>query len=89
MDLPKDRNGSAVSIGSRVRLLSLSGEWLENLPTNEKEDVLSMVGEVFEIEEIDAHGRPWVSRYWSGEQEGRCHSHSISLDSDEMELVDG
>ena len=75
-------------VGSRVRLLSLSGNWLEELPHEEKQDVLSMIGEVFEVEEIDEYGHPWVRKSWPNETEGKCHSHSIALEPQEMELVD-
>ena len=85
---PLDKVGKPVCVGARVRLLSLSGNWLEDLPDEEKQDVLSMVGEVFEIEEIDEYGHPWVRKSWPNEMEGKCHSHSIALESHEMELVD-
>ena len=84
----RDRAGNIVSVGTRVRLLSLSGQWLEELPTEEKQDVLSMIGEVFEVEEIDEYGHPWVRKSWPNEDEGKCHSHSIALEPHEMELVD-
>jgi hypothetical protein len=61
---------------------------LNELPPDEKQDVLSMIGEVFEVEEIDEHGYPWVRKSWPNEAEGTCHSHSIALESLEMELVD-
>lgn len=86
--LPKDKAGNTVRIGTRVRLLSLSGQWLEELPPEEKQDVLSMIGEIFEVEEIDEYGHPWIRKSWSNEAEGKCHSHSIALESHEMELVD-
>jgi len=41
--------------------------------------VRSMLGEVFEIYEIDEWGGAWV----------QYQSHSLSLESDEMELVEG
>ena len=84
----RDRTGNIVSVGTRVRLLSLSGQWLEELPAEEKQDVLSMIGEVFEVEEIDEYGHPWVRKSWPNEDEGKCHSHSIALEPHEMELVD-
>jgi hypothetical protein len=87
--LPRDRNGRPVTLGARVRLLSLSGGWLNELPADEKEDVLSMIGEVFEVEEIDEHGHPWVRKSWPNEKAGTCRSHSIALEPHEMELVDG
>ena len=51
--LPKDMHGYTVEVGTPVRLLSLSGQWLEELPTEEKNDVISMIGQIFEVEEID------------------------------------
>jgi hypothetical protein len=84
---PRDRNGNLVRVGARVRLLSLSGDWLDKLPAEEKPDVLSMIGEVFEIEEIDEYGHPWVRKTWPNEEEGTCQSHSIALESREMELI--
>ena len=86
---PTDRNGNSVSVGTRVRLLSLSGQWLSNLPADEKQRVLSMIGEVFEVEEIDEYGYPWVRKSWPNETQDRCQSHSIALKAHEMELVVG
>jgi hypothetical protein len=84
---PKDKNGSVVRVGARVRLLGLSGNWLEELPSDEKSAVLSMVGEVFEVEEIDEYGSPWVCKSWPAPKQDQCRSHSIALASHEMELV--
>lgn len=84
---PQDRNGRPVGVGARVRLVGLSGKWLEELPPEEKRDVLSMIGEVFVVEEIDEYGHPWVRKSWPDEDAGRCHSHSIALEPQEMELV--
>jgi hypothetical protein len=83
-----DKNGRPVAVGSKVRLLCLSGNWLDELPVNEKLDVLSMIGKVFEVEEIDEYGHPWVRKSWSNDEEGTCSSHSIALDPHEMELVE-
>lgn len=85
---PHDCNGRVVSVGARVRLIGLSGRWLEELPPDERRDVLSMIDEVFVVEEIDEHGYPWIRKSWPNEEEGKCHSHSIALESKEMELVD-
>jgi hypothetical protein len=88
MEYPTDKDGREVQVGSKVKLLSLSGEWFEELPADEKSDVSSMIGEVFEIEEIDEYGKPWIRRSWPNEKEGKCHSHSIALESHEMLLMD-
>jgi hypothetical protein len=85
---PQDKAGNIVQVGARVRLLCLSGKWLEELPVEEKQDVLSMIGKVFEVEKIDEYGCPWIRKLWPNEEEGMCHSHSIALESHEMELVD-
>jgi len=87
-DQPQDCKGRPVAVGAKVRLLGLSGRWLDELPPDEKQDVLSMIGEVFEVEKIDEHGHPWVRKLWPNEKEGKCNSHSIALESKEMELVD-
>ena len=76
-------------LGSRVRLLSLSGQWLADLPEDEKADVLSMVGGVFEVTEIDENGYPWIGRMWPEDEEDEAfRGHSIALEPHEMELVD-
>ena len=88
MASPKDRNGREVDVGSRVRIVALSGEWFNNLPADEKNDVLSMIGEVFGVYEIDEYGYPWVRKAWPNKEEGKCHSHLIALESHEMERID-
>lgn len=85
-DRPRDRNGNLVNVGARVRLITLSGKWLDELPADEKGDVLSMIGEVFEVEEVDEHGHAWIRKSWPNEEQGTCHSHSIALEAEEMEL---
>jgi hypothetical protein len=84
---PIDCNGKLVALGSRVRILSLSGDWYEKLPTDERVSVDSMIGEVFAVDEIDKYGQPWVSKSWGSEEEGTCNSHSIALEPKEMLFV--
>lgn len=84
---PEDKNGTLVRVGSLVRVLSLSGDWLDSLPEDEKENVQSMVGEVFVVEEIDEYGQPWVRKSWPNEAEGTCNSHSVALEPREIENV--
>ena len=83
MSLPKDKNGNEVNVGVKVRLLSISGQWLEELPADEKSHLLSMVGEVFVIEEIDEdYGQPWIRKSWFNTVEDTCQSHFIALASE-------
>lgn len=84
---PVDKNGTKIAVGQRVRVLGLSGDWFDKLPTDERADVESMIGEVLPVEEIDEYGQPWVRKAWPNEAEGTCRSHSIALEPDEMELV--
>jgi len=86
--VPKDRNGRTVTVGSRVRIVELSPMFLESLPQSEVDDVRSMIGEVFEIYEIDEYGSPWVGKGWSNPDEGDYRGHSVALDAPEMELID-
>ena len=85
---PVDRNGALVRVGSRVRVFAFSGDWYEKLPTDERERVDSMIGEIFEVEEVDAYGQPWVCKRWLNEAEGTCQSHSVALEPSEMLCVD-
>ena len=87
MSPPKDRNGSEVNLGTKVRLLSLSGQWIDELPAEEKPLVLSMIGEVFIIEEIDDYGQPWIRKLWLDAKNSSCQSHSIALEPYEMEVI--
>jgi hypothetical protein len=86
--MAQDAYGRPVLQGTRVRLLSLSGEWFDNLPADEKADVLSMIVDVFEVTEIDEYGYPWIGKSWSDAAEGEWRGHSIALESHEMEVVD-
>lgn len=88
-EAPKDKNGREVRVGTRVRIVSLSKSFLDSLPADEIEEVKSMIGEIFEVYEIDKHGAPWVGKGWSSPEEGKYHGHSIGLDPSEMEVVDG
>jgi hypothetical protein len=84
---PIDRNGKVVAVGSLVRVLSLSGDWLDRLPPDERSDVEWMIGRVFPVEEIDEYGQPWVRKSWPNEAEGTCCSHSVALEPHEMEYA--
>ena len=79
-----DRLGRPVSVGTRVRVLSVPASLMESLPAEEQEQVASMVGEVFEVYEIEAQAA-WVEKVWrtpDGEE-----SHALALATNEMELA--
>ena len=84
--MPNDRDGNEVFVGSLVRVLKLSGQWLDDLPNDERVRVLSIVGEILRVHEIDEHGRPWVKKEWWETAES-CNIHDVALDADEMLIV--
>jgi len=47
-----------------------------------------MVGEVFEVYEIDEHGGAWIEKWWR-DGDDVSHSHSLALAPHEMEVVSG
>ena len=51
-----DSHGRLVQIGTKVRVLSLPSGVIEAVEKEEADRVLLMVGEVFEVDEIDKHG---------------------------------
>ena len=59
-----------------------------DLPPDEWRDLKTMIGEVFEVYEIDEHGSAWVEKWWN-DADGESHSHSVALASHEMEVVEG
>ncbi|MES9969567.1 MAG: hypothetical protein ABW092_06000 [Candidatus Thiodiazotropha sp.] len=85
--VPQDINGKDVVVGSKVKVLSIDKGILQSLPIVEVADVKSMVGEVFEVYEINGEYAS-VEKWWNRGQ-GRSESHSIALARHEMELVDG
>jgi hypothetical protein len=79
-----DRNGRPVKVGTRVRVLSVPASLMNSLPAEEQEQLASMIGEVFEVCEIEAQVA-WVEKVWrtsDGEE-----SHALALATDEMELA--
>jgi hypothetical protein len=86
LDLPSDCYGRPVNVGTRVRILELAPFLKRDLPPGELRDLESMVGDVFEIYEIDEHGAAWVEKSWHDE-DGQLRSHSLGLASHEMEVA--
>ena len=73
-----DRNGKPVLVGSWVRVVSIAAFLERHLPPDDWKQVRSMLGEFFEVYHIHELGGAWV----------QYQSHSLSLASDEMELVE-
>jgi hypothetical protein len=81
-----DRAGRPVRVGSIVRVLALSAEFLASLPDGERARVSEMIGASFAVDEIDKWGLAWVTKSWEV-GDGEYDAHGIALASSEMELV--
>jgi hypothetical protein len=75
-----------LSVGTRVRVLEIAAYLRERLPPDEWERLQTMVGEVFEVCEIDEYGHAWVEKWFQSDEEGR-YCHSLALEPHEMEVV--
>ena len=82
----KDSAGRPVRVGSRVRIITLSSKFIDSLPADERAQVSEMIGDVFEVDEIDDAGRAWVTKTWD-RGDGTFDSHGIALSPSETELV--
>jgi hypothetical protein len=70
-----------------VRVVAIAAFLERDLPHEEWERVRSMLGEVFEVYEIDKWGGAWSEKQFPSTP-GQYQSHSLSLASDEMELIE-
>ena len=82
-----DIHGRGVDVGARVRVLRIDPRITESLPENEIRDIESMLNEVLVVYEADEQFVR-VEKTWD-RGEGRIESHSLSLSSNEIELVEG
>jgi hypothetical protein len=83
--MASDRNGQPVVVGARVRILQLD-KWKHQLPSDEWQEVATMIGHVFEVYEVDADGSAWVEKEWLL-PDGERMSHSVALGPEEMEVA--
>jgi hypothetical protein len=84
--MPSDRNGQPVTVGTRVRILRFDSSLERQLPPDEWEQVAKMIGQVFEVYEVDEYGSAWVEKVWFP-RDGERMSHSVALAPEEMEVV--
>ncbi len=83
--MAKDIHGIEVKVGSKVRVLNINPSVWEHLPEEEKIDLKSMIGEIFEVYEVtDIFAS--VEKWWH-DDEDHSHSHSIALNQSEMVLL--
>ena len=76
-----------MTVGSYVRVLTIPASVTRPLSSEDRAGLESMLGDVFEVYEIDEWGQAWVRKEWPpGEAAHRYHS--LGLDSHEMERVE-
>jgi hypothetical protein len=80
-----DKNGAEVRVGDFVRVVEIPSD-ITLFNDEERRCVNSMLGEVFEVEEIDPLSCAEVTKWWTL-GEGLSMSHSLNLSAQEMELV--
>jgi hypothetical protein len=85
-DEVRDINGTAVRVGTLVRVLKIGESVLEQLPDSEAEAARAMEGEVLEVYEIDDWGGAWVEKSLPAD-DGTFVSHSLGLGPEQMEVV--
>jgi hypothetical protein len=81
-----DKNGRSVSVGTRIKILSLTQGDFAHLTSGEFSKLAErFVGKVFEVDEIDKHGQAWVTHMEevSGDH---CNGESVALSAGEMEF---
>lgn len=82
-----DIKGSKIFVGARVKVLFIDQSIMSELTESEVKDINSMLGEIFEVYEIDDYGQAWVEKWWhSGD--GKSYAHSLGLSPSELELVE-
>lgn len=80
-----DKNGAPVRVGDFVRVVRIPDDVC---PTKDEAPlVASMLGEVFQVEEIDPLGCAEVTKWWNL-GEGHSRSQSLNLSAHEMERVE-
>ncbi len=84
----KDKHGRIVTVGSKIRVLELSGHFLEPLPADEMAEIRSMIGQVFHVCDIDEQGCAWIAKDWYYPDAGHIVEHTLGLAPHEMEVVE-
>lgn len=77
-----DSLGQEIRVGDKVRVVTLDPATFPWLEGEALEKVLSFVGDVLIVEEIDEHGQAWVMKEWEV-SEGRHEMDKIGLESHE------
>ncbi len=86
MNRTTDRDGRTIEVGSTIRLLSVESGLLDSLAPDERDQVTSMVGNEYVVQEVDEYGYAIVEQVWQTSP-GESTSHAIAVAPAEMSLV--
>ncbi|MFW3173661.1 hypothetical protein EX530_02900 [Xanthomonas phaseoli] len=81
-----DSRGLVVRVGTHVHVLHLHHSTVRRLPQLERDRLFSMVGDTFEVYEVDRWGQAWVEKQWHL-REDLVDSHSLGLEPQQMLAV--
>ncbi|MBI3286338.1 MAG: hypothetical protein HYZ65_16030 [Burkholderiales bacterium] len=81
-----DCKNQALAVGDIVRIVTLSKQFIDSFPADERILIESMIGNFFKIVATDELGQPCVVREWHDER-GILQTHVIALDPEEMEKI--
>nr|CAS02670.1 putative integron gene cassette protein [uncultured bacterium] len=82
----RDSNGHDVRIGDSIRVLSLDMDAFDFLQENERNDIESMIDEVFEVEDTYKSGTAKITKSLNRGR-GRSETHTITLLPMQFQLV--
>lgn len=85
-----DIHGLSIAKGCRVRIFRLLPETISVIPSDELDEVLTMVGEIFEVDDVDEYGQAWVYKNFRTDEDDDSvgyYSHSLGLAPGEMERI--
>ncbi|MEJ2795798.1 hypothetical protein WAE56_20545 [Iodobacter sp. LRB] len=82
----QDYTGTVVTAGSAVRIMRIPPSIFNAMNAQEKEQIESMLGEIFLVYEVDQYGCAWIEKWWH-KDETHASSHSLALEPSDMEVV--
>ena len=75
----KDSKEDEVSIGDNIKVLEIDERILRFMPRDEKEELTSLVGQVFFVRNINSDGSMLVSKTWKQPESGEVMGHDVAI----------
>ncbi len=84
--MPIDKNGRPVNVGSKVKILYIDPGFTEFLPSDEVEDISSMLNDVLNVYKVSKK-YIHVEKTWD-RGNGRIESHTLAMTPNDVELIE-